>query len=129
MNDQLAAARIGYELANVLHRYGDISAAKAHAENVVWTVLPRLHAGGDPQSGLANTPGGAFAMDALHLLGRIYEDIFLRANELKGAAGLSQAEQREIGQRSISCYEALLRQMPLQMKKRGERLSKEGHIV
>jgi len=130
--DQTASARIGYELANALHRSGDVAGAKAHAENVVWTVLPRLHASADTGNSaqpLRRTAGGAFALDALHLLARIYEDIFLRAVQLPNGAGLSAGDRLEVAQRSISCYEALLRQLPMMLNDGSGGLSREGQVV
>lgn len=98
----------------------------------MWTVLPQLHVAGAAEGEQRQNPDvpRAFAMDALHLLGKIYEAIFLRTLQLSDACGLNAFQRNEMARRAISCYEALLRQMPMGSRGSGnKKRSKESGIV
>lgn len=105
-SDVSAVARLSFELASARFHAGDVSAAKPYAEQAVRMLLPRF----ETDRAIAGY-GSALALESLHVLAQVYEEIAVRAQE--ETCCLNDAERpRELMQRCIRCYETYLRHLP-----------------
>eukprot|EP00929_Paragymnodinium_shiwhaense_P110752 TRINITY_DN7799_c0_g1_i1.p1 TRINITY_DN7799_c0_g1~~TRINITY_DN7799_c0_g1_i1.p1 ORF type:complete len:1188 (-),score=326.14 TRINITY_DN7799_c0_g1_i1:298-3861(-) len=108
--EEMKEGQINFCLGRAMREKGDLAGAKPHAEMAVKILVPHFndHSITGVRKGPVGPSGGPLALDALMLLGEVYEGIVLRASQCEESP-LAQGMEQELVKRCIQSYEFFLK--------------------